>query len=127
MTHSDFCVYVAHGHYARSVEGPSSRLFDKTSPHTPQMATFDSSILAAGRLDQRKETKTSRLGLRLHRSCDAAGCRLVFVSLRWSSLPAAKVDESKIAICGVCGDVLLKSLELGPSSIVTVCNVQTEV
>ena len=60
-------------------------------------------------------------------SCDAAGCRLVFVSLRWSSLPAAKVDESKIAICGVCGDVLLKSLELGPSSIVTVCNVQTEV
>ena len=57
----------------------------------------------------------------------AAGCRLVFVFSRWSSLPAAKIDESKIAICGVCGDVLLKSLELGPSSIVTVCNVQTEV
>ena len=64
----------------------------------------------------------------LHRSCDAAGFRLVFVSSRWSSLPAAKIDESKIAICGVCGDVLSKSLELGPSSIVTRrCNVQTEV
>ena len=42
------------------LEGPSSRLFDKTSPRTPQMAIFDSSILAAGRLDQRKETKRSR-------------------------------------------------------------------
>ena len=33
------------------LEGPSSRLFNKTSPHTPQMAIFDSSTLAAGRLD----------------------------------------------------------------------------
>jgi len=55
------------------LEGPSSRLFNKTiTPHTPQMAIFDSSTLAAGRLDQRKETKTSRLGLRLYRSCDPA-------------------------------------------------------
>ena len=52
------------------LEGPSSRLFDKTSPHTPQMAIFDSSTLAAGRLDQRKETKTSRQPA-AHRSCDA--------------------------------------------------------
>ena len=42
------------------LEGPSSRLFDKTSPHMPQMAIFDSSILAAGRLDQREETKKKR-------------------------------------------------------------------
>ena len=35
----------------------------------------------------REETKTSRLGLRLHRSCDAAGCQLAFFSSRWSGLP----------------------------------------
>ena len=39
--------------------------------------------------------------------------RLVFVSSRWSSLPAANIDESKIAICGgVRGDIFSKSLEL---------------
>ena len=36
------------------------------------MAIFDSSTLAAGRLDQRKETKTSRLGLG---DCIAAAVR----------------------------------------------------
>ena len=40
----------------------------------------------------------------------AAGCRLVFVFSRWSSLPAAKIDESKIAICGVRGDVLCRKV-----------------
>ena len=54
-------------HTVTMLEGPNSRLFNKTSPHTPQMAIFDSSILAArearGRgssLDQREETKTSQ-------------------------------------------------------------------
>ena len=46
-------------------------------------------------------------------------CRLVFVTSRWSSLPAAKIDESKIAICSVCGDVLSKSLDLGPREVNT--------
>ena len=45
----------------------------------------------------------------MHRNCDAAGCQLV--SLRWSSpasrRPKSKIDESKIAICGVSGDVTL--------------------
>ena len=42
---------------------------------------------------------------------DPAASRLVFVSSRWSSLSVAKIDESKVAICGVCGDVLSKSLD----------------
>ena len=66
---------------------------------------------------------------RLIALCDAiADPACVFVSLRWSSLPAAKIDESKIAICGVCGDVLSKKvLNSDLLAIVTVFKVQTEV
>ena len=55
----------------------------------------------------------------------AAGSSSSLCAGRASRRPS--LTSRRLPSAAWCGDVLLKSLELGPSSIVTVCNVQTEV
>ena len=65
--------------------------------------------------------------------CDCIAAAMPQAAGSSSSLRAGRASRRptltsrRLPICGVCGDVLSKSLELGPSSIVTVCNVQIEV